>query len=258
MSTVEIRQFLCRTDNFGVLLHNGASGDTIAIDAPEAAPIRAALDAEGWSLTHILTTHHHADHVAGNAELKAHYGATIIGPQAEADRIPGIDRRVTGGDSFSIGDIEIVVIDTPGHTLGSVSYHMPGLECLFAGDALFSLGCGRLLEGTAGMLWTSLQRLRSLPDDTMLYCGHEYTASNARFALSVDPRNLMLHERTTAVERQRVAGEPTLPVSLGLEKRTNPFLRADDADLAVELGMGGGRATAEEVFAELRSRKDRF
>ncbi|KAA0971595.1 hydroxyacylglutathione hydrolase [Aureimonas fodinaquatilis] len=256
MSTVEIRQFICRTDNFGVLLRDVDNQLTIAIDAPEEQPILDALAAEGWKLTHILTTHHHNDHVAANDALKRRFNVQIIGPDAEADRIPGIDRGVRGGDRFAIGVLDIEVIDTPGHTLGSVSYYMPGLAAVFAGDALFSLGCGRLLEGTPAMLWQSLQKLRALPDETMLYCGHEYTASNARFAASINPHNLALHERVTEVERLRVAGEPTLPVPLGLEKRTNPFLRADDADLAEALGQGG--QSAEAVFADMRSRKDRF
>ncbi len=256
MGTVEIRQFICRTDNFGVLLHDADSGATISVDAPEEAPILKVLDEEGWKLTHILTTHHHGDHVAANDALKARFGATIVGPAAEAERIPGIDRQVEGGETFAIGAIAVEVLDTPGHTLGSVSYHMPGISAVFAGDALFSLGCGRLLEGTAPMLWESLKRLRALPDETMLYCGHEYTGANARFALSVDPQNLLLHERATQVEHLRVAGEPTLPVPLGREKKTNPFLRADDATLADELGLSG--QPPESVFAALRSRKDAF
>lgn len=256
MSTVEIRQFICRTDNFGVLLHDADSGSTIAIDAPEEAPILKVLDEEGWNLTHILTTHHHGDHVAANEALKARFGAIVVGPAAEADRIPGIDRQVAGSETFAIGAIAVEVLDTPGHTLGSISYHMPGISAVFAGDALFSLGCGRLLEGTAPMLWESLKRLRALPDETMLYCGHEYTGANARFALSVDPKNLLLHERATEVEHLRVAGEPTLPVMLGREKKTNPFLRADDATLAEEIGLSG--QSPESVFAALRSRKDTF
>ena len=227
MSPFPIRQFLCRTDNYGVLVHDPASGLTIAVDAPEEAPVRAALEAEGWTLSHILTTHHHADHTDANLALKAAFGAEIVGPAAERDRIPGIDRTVTGGDGFAVGAIRVAVIDTPGHTLGEVSYHLPDARALFAGDALFSLGCGRLLEGDAAMLWASLQRLRDLPDDTDLYCGHEYTATNARFAVDVDPGNPALRNRVEAVERLRIERRPTLPVSLGEEKRTNPFLRAD-------------------------------
>ena len=256
MSPFPIRQFLCRTDNYGVLVHDPASGLTIAIDAPEEAPTRAALEAEGWRLSHILTTHHHGDHTDANLALKAAFGAEIVGPAGERDKIPGIDRTVAGGDSFAIGAIEVAVIDTPGHTLGEVSYHLPGAKALFAGDALFSLGCGRLLEGDAAMLWTSLQRLRDLPDDTDLYCGHEYTVTNARFAVDVDPGNPALRNRVEAVERLRIERRPTLPVSLGEEKRTNPFLRADSAELQAELGMAGADAVA--VFAALRSKRNGY
>lgn len=247
---------MCRSDNFGVLVHDTASGATLAIDAPEEAPILAALEREGWTLTHILTTHHHGDHVEANAALKARFGAEIVGPKGEADRIPGIDRTVGGGESFRIGSIDVEVIDTPGHTLGSVSYHLPGAEALFAGDALFSMGCGRLLEGDPEMLWTSLKRLRDLPETTMIYCGHEYTAKNAAFATSVDPANTKLRERVRQVEDLRVAHKPTLPVSLKKELRTNPFLRADDPELAAALDMDASDPVA--VFAELRRRRDVF
>ncbi|KQT44394.1 hydroxyacylglutathione hydrolase [Aureimonas sp. Leaf454] len=256
MPDIQIRQFLCRTDNFGVLVHDPSSGSTIAIDAPEEGPIRKALEAEGWTLSHILTTHHHPDHVEANEALKAAHGVEIVGPVKERAKIPGIDRTVTGGDRFAIGAVEIEVIDTPGHTLGEVSYHLPGAKALFAADALFSLGCGRIFEGTPAMLWESLQRLRALPDDTMLYCGHEYTTTNARFAIDVDPGNTALRNRVEEVERLRIAGRPTLPVSLGQEKRTNPFLRADDPDLMAELGMTG--ADPAEVFAALREKRNGY
>ncbi|WP_185983720.1 hydroxyacylglutathione hydrolase [Aureimonas mangrovi] len=256
MGAIEIRQFMCRSDNFGVLVHDAAGGQTIAIDAPEEGPIVAALEKEGWTLTHILTTHHHGDHVEANTALKQRFGVEIIGPKGEADRIPGIDRTVSGGDGFAIGAIDIEVIDTPGHTLGSVSYYMPQAEAVFAGDALFSMGCGRLLEGDAAMLWESLQKLRALPEETMLYCGHEYTAKNAAFAVEVDPANTRLRERVRQVEEERVAHKPTLPVSLKKEKRTNPFLRVDDEDLAAELGMDVSDPVA--IFTELRKRRDVF
>lgn len=256
MSQIEIRQFMCRSDNFGVLVHHGDSGTTISIDAPEEAPIVAALDAEGWRLTHILTTHHHTDHVEANGPLKARYGAEIVGPEKEKARIPGIDRTVTGGEAFSLGGIAVEVIDTPGHTLGEISYFLPGAKALFAGDSLFSLGCGRIFEGDAAMLWASLQRLRALPDDTMLYCGHEYTTTNARFSVDVDPGNTALRNRVEEVERLRIAGKPTLPVALGDEKLTNPFLRADNADLMAELGMAG--ADPADVFAKLREKRNTY
>ena len=256
MPAIEIRQFTCRTDNFGVLVHDPESGRTISIDAPEEGPILAALTAAEWRLTHILTTHHHNDHVAANLALQARFEAEIIGPAGEKEKIPGIDRVVAGGDAFRIGGIAVEVIDTPGHTAGEVSYFLPGAKALFAADALFSLGCGRLFEGDAATMWTSLQRLRALPDETMLYCGHEYTATNARFALDVDPGNLLLQERVKEVERLRVEHRATLPVELGREKRTNPFLRADDPDLASAFGMAGADPVA--VFAALREKRNGY
>ena len=254
MADIDIRQFMCRSDNFGVLVHDASSGVTVSIDAPEEGPIVAVLEAEGWTLTHILTTHHHTDHVAANAALKAAYGCEIIGPVKEKAKIPGIDRTVTGGDRLTLGAIDVEVIDTPGHTIGEVSYFLPDAKALFAADALFSLGCGRLFEGDAAMLWTSLQRLRALPDDTMLYCGHEYTTTNARFAVDVDPGNPALRNRVEEVERLRIAGKPTLPVSLGQEKHTNPFLRADNPDLMAELGTTDPVAT----FALLREKRNGY
>lgn len=256
MPTIEIRQFTCRSDNFGVLVHDPEANVTLSIDAPEEAPILAALDAEGWELTHILTTHHHDDHVAANLALKARFSAEIVGPAGERARIPGLDRAVSGGEAFAIGGIDVEVIDTPGHTAGEVSYFLPGAKALFAADALFSLGCGRLFEGDAATMWASLQRLRALPDDTMLYCGHEYTATNARFAVDVDPGNLLLQERVKEVEHLRVERRATLPVALGREKRTNPFLRADDPELASALGMAGADPVA--VFAALREKRNGY
>ncbi|MBC8130457.1 MAG: hydroxyacylglutathione hydrolase [Rhizobiaceae bacterium] len=256
MSDIQIRQFACRSDNFGVLVHDPASGTTISIDAPDEAPIVAALKAEGWRLTHILTTHHHGDHVEANLALKTAYGVEIVGPQKERAQIPGIDRAVAGGDAFEMGGIAVEAIDTPGHTLGELSYHLPAAKAVFAGDALFSLGCGRLFEGDAAMMWASLQRLRMLPDDTMLYCGHEYTTTNARFSIDVDPGNTALRNRVEEVERLRIAGRPTLPVLLGTEKHTNPFLRADNPDLMAALGMSG--AEPADVFATLREKRNSY
>ncbi|SDO28604.1 hydroxyacylglutathione hydrolase [Aureimonas jatrophae] len=253
---IEIRQFLCRTDNYGVIVHDGARGVAVSIDAPEEGPILATLQREGWRLTHILTTHHHNDHTSANAALKARFGLEIIGPRGERDRIPGLDRAVSGGERFDLAGLVVEVIDTPGHTAGGISYHMPDERLLFSNDALFSLGCGRLFEGDAATMWASLQRLRALPDDTTVYCGHEYTATNARFALDVDPGNLLLQERVKEVEAQRVAGQATVPVRLGDEKRTNPFLRADDPGLAEAIGMAGADPVA--VFAALRERRNGY
>ena len=251
-----IDMFLCRTDNFGVLLHDPSTGRTAAIDAPEAAPIEAALARRGWRLTDILVTHHHEDHVAGIAALKATHGCRVVAAKADAHRIPAVDALVEEGDTLSVGAFEAVVIDTPGHTVGHIAYHFAGEKILFAADTLFSLGCGRVFEGTMADMWGSLVKLRALPDDTALYCGHEYTLANARFALTVDPGNEALKARAAEVERQRAASRFTLPVTLGAEKRENPFLRADDPAIARHLGLEGAGALA--VFTELRERKNRF
>lgn len=253
---LEIVQFACRDDNFGVLIHDAKTGQTASIDAPELKPILALLDDRGWTLTHIFTTHHHVDHVEANLDLKAKFAVTITGPHAEADRIPGIDKTVKGGDHFEFAGRRIDVIDCPGHTLGGISYSIPSQKLLFAADTLFSLGCGRLLEGTPDQMWSSLTKLMALPDDTIIYCGHEYTASNAKFALTIDPDNQALVERALEVEQLRAAGKPTLPTDMGREKATNPFLRADDGFIRERLGMEN--ASDAEVFAEIRKRKDNF
>lgn len=253
---LEIEQFSCRSDNFGVLIHDPASGLTAAIDAPEEAPIRAKLAEKGWRLDAILTTHHHGDHVEGNAGLKADFGCTITGPAAEADRIPGIDRRVKGGDAFRFGEIEVRVIDTPGHTLGHVCYWLPQEGVAFTADTLFAMGCGRVFEGTPPVMYASLEKLRALPDDTVVYCGHEYTETNARFALTVDPDNADLAARYAEVRRLRGEGRATLPTTIALEKKTNPYFRVDDPAIRKLLGMEDAAPAA--VFAEIRKRKDDF
>ncbi len=253
---LEVEQFACREDNFGVLVHDPKSGQTAAIDAPELQPILDALTRRGWTLTHIFTTHWHPDHVEANLDLKAQFGITITGPAVEAAKIPGIDNTVKGGDHFDFAGHRVDVIDCPGHTLGGISYSIRSQKLLFAADTLFSLGCGRLLEGTAAQMWASLSKLMALPDDTIIYCGHEYTASNAKFALSVDPDNEALVERALEVEQLRAAGKPTLPTTMGREKATNPFLRADDGYIRENLGME--KASDVEVFAEIRKRKDTF
>lgn len=256
MAKLEIHQFMCHSDNFGVLVHDPETGLTASIDAPEEVPIRAALDEKGWKLTHILTTHHHGDHVEANAALKEAFAVEIIGPKAEADRIPGIDRTVEEGDTIDFAGHRIEVIATPGHTLGHVSYFFPDDGVLFAADTLFALGCGRVFEGTPEQMWNSLAKLRALPDSTIVYCGHEYTLANARFAVTVDPDNLSLTARARDVEALRSANKPTLPTTIGEEKVTNPFLRPDDPGIRALLGLRD--ATDAEVFAEIRARKDRF
>ena len=251
----ETHLFTCLSDNFGLLIHDPATGATAAVDVPEAAPVLAAAAAKGWTISHILVTHHHPDHVQGIPEVKQATGARVIANAADAARIPLVDETVHAGGKAGFGSLVADVHDTPGHTIGHIAYHFGAERILVAGDALFSLGCGRMFEGTPGPMWQGLAALRALPDDTLLFCGHEYTASNARFALSVDPDNADLKARAEEVFALREKGLATLPVRLGLEKRTNPFLRADDPALAANLAMVG--AAPAEVFAELRERKNR-
>ncbi|GMB83386.1 hydroxyacylglutathione hydrolase [Shinella zoogloeoides] len=254
MTPLEIELFACRSDNFGVLLHDPATGATASIDAPEEKPILEALERRGWRLSHIFTTHHHGDHVEANLALKDRFGATIIGPARET--IPGIDRKVDGGDSFDFAGRRVEVIATPGHTLGHICFHLPEEKLLFAADTLFALGCGRLFEGTPAQMWDSLSKLAALPEETTVYFGHEYTLSNARFAKTVDPENVALAHRVEEIEALRAADAFTAPTTIGLEKATNPFLRAADPAIRRHLGMEG--ASDVEVFAEIRGRKDRF
>ncbi len=255
MSALEIHQFPCLSDNYGVLIHDTANNLTASIDAPDAGTVRAALAARNWNLTHILVTHHHADHTGGIAELKAETGCHVIGPRNEAGKIPTLDEQVAEGDHVKFGGFEILVFDTPGHTLGHVSYYIPDAKVAFVGDTMFAMGCGRLFEGDARMMWDSLSKLIALPDDTTIYCGHEYTLSNGRFASSLEPNNRELKERMVRVEAARERGEPTLPTTLALEKATSPFLRARDPELRAFLGLED--AEDWEVFAEVRRRKDK-
>lgn len=248
--------FPAREDNFGYLAHDQASGRTAAIDAPEAEAIRAALARTGWTLTDILITHHHIDHVEAIAELKAAFGARVTGPAAEADKIEGLDVLVGDGDRVTLGESVFEVIATPGHTLGHIVFYERAGGHLFSADALFSLGVGRMFEGTPGPMWEGLKRLRDLPDDTMVYCGHEYTQGNARFALSIDPENQALAARAAEVAALRDAGRPTIPFKLGEDKKANPFLRADAPELARHYGIAG--ADPADVFAAIRKGKDNF
>jgi hydroxyacylglutathione hydrolase len=248
--------FPCLNDNFGVLIHDPASGATASIDAPEAAPVEAALKKTGWRLTDILVTHHHGDHTAGIGELKAHHKCRVVVPRAEAQRIAHADETVNEGDKVKIGALECGVIDTPGHTSGHISYFFPADKLAFVGDTLFSIGCGRVIEGDPEMMWNSLLKLRALPDDTRFYCGHEYTDANIRFAKTIEPGNKALAVRAEDVTKLLAAGKPTIPATIGAEKAANPFLRADNPDVAKSLGLGG--SPAWKVFAEIRERKNRF
>jgi len=256
MAELTIHQFICRSDNFGVLIHDPDAGLTAAIDAPDGAAVARELKTKGWSLTHIFTTHHHHDHTAGHAELKRATGCHIVGPAREADRIPGIDRSVSEGDVLNFGVHDVRVIETPGHTLGHVTYWLPNDRLAFVGDTLFHLGCGRILEGNGEMMWKSLQKLMDLPKETLIYCGHEYSQSNAAFALSVEPGNAALQKRAKEIHALRAEGRATLPVSLGDELEQNPFLRPQSREIQEHLGMVGHPLAT--IFAELRLRKDRF
>jgi len=252
--TVELVPAL--SDNYIYLINDPETGATGVVDPAEAAPVEAALAAKGWRLTHILITHHHADHTGGNADLKAKFGCPVIGPAAEADKIPTLDRTVSEGDTIAFGSFRFAVIDTPGHTAGHIALWCAAAGVLFSGDTLFSLGCGRMLEGTYEKFWASLKKLRALPDDTLVYCGHEYTKSNARFATTIDPGNAALAARAAEVDRLREAGIPTIPARLGDEKAINPFLRADDPGIAIAVGLTGARPV--DVFAMVRRAKDNF
>jgi len=252
----ETRLFLCRSDNYGVLLHDPASGATASIDAPEAAPIEAALKATGWKLTDILVTHHHADHTDGIRPLKDKFKCRVVAPSAEAGKIPAVDETVAEGDTVKVGTLLANVIETPGHTLGHIAYWFHADALAFVGDTLFSIGCGRVIEGTPETMWQSLLKLRALPDDTLVYCGHEYTAANIRFAKTIEPGNPDLAAREKEVARLLAAGQATIPARLGAEKKANVFLRADVPAVAATVGLAGQPAAV--VFAEVRARKNRF
>ncbi len=248
--------FEARSDNYGYLAHDTATGRTAAIDAPEAKPIKQALLRRGWTLSDVFITHHHIDHVEAIPELKADFGVTVTGPRAEADQIPGLDRLINPDEIIALGETRFEVLHTPGHTLGHIVYLDRAGGHLFCADALFSLGVGRMFEGTPGPMWEGLKALRALPDATLIYPGHEYTASNARFALSVDPENQALKTRAAEVADLRAKNGFTVPALLGTEKLANPFLRADAPALAHSFGLEG--APAAEVFAAIRRAKDTF
>ena len=256
MSNLEVYQFNCRSDNFGVLVHDPEIGVTASIDAPNADAINQALAEKGWTLSHILLTHHHFDHVEGNEALKQKWGAIIVGNEADAKRLPGIDLTVKCGSSFQFGMHEVKFIDTPGHTIGHVALYFAEQNLLFTGDTLFALGCGRLFEGSAEQMWQSLTALAALPDETVVYCGHEYTKANAAFALSVDPDNVQLQDRAREIDELRAKNLPTLPTSIGAEKAINPFLRAGESGIRAALNMAGASDVA--VFTEIRRLKDNF
>lgn len=254
--TLELVTIPCRTDNYAYLVHDAASGQTAVIDVPDAAPILAELRLRGWQLSDILLTHHHDDHISGVEALRAATGAMVLGAAADAHRLPPLDYALTEAASFAIGTEKVRVIDVPGHTVGHIAFHFPDSKLAFTGDSLMSAGCGRLFEGTPMQMHASLQKLTALPPETLICSGHEYTASNLRFAVTLEPGNPALISRTAQVTALRAQGQPTVPVTLATEQATNPFLRAHLPALKSAVGLPD--ADAATVFAEIRARKDRF
>lgn len=244
----------CLSDNYAYLIHNADTRETALVDAPESDPIANRLADRGWNLTDILITHHHDDHIDGVAALRS--GARVYGNAADQHRLPPLDVAFSAGSSTLVCGLETQVIDVPGHTIGHIAFYMPAAHAAFTADSLMALGCGRLFEGTPAQMWDSLQKLRALPAETMIYSGHEYTASNAKFALTIEPANSALISRCQAITSARAAGLPTVPSSLADEIATNPFLRADVPALLTELNQTG--ADPENVFADIRRRKDSF
>lgn len=246
----------CLADNYAYLIHDPETRATAVIDVPDAAPILAALREQGWSLSDILITHHHSDHIAGVADLRETTGARVWGARADAHRLPPLDHALAEGDSLPIGSEIGHVIDVPGHTLGHIAFHFPASGLAFTADSLMAAGCGRLFEGSPAQMWTSLCKLAGLPPETLICSGHEYTASNIRFALTLEPANAALISRSERVTKARAEGRPTVPVPLSEELQTNPFLRASLPRMKATLGLP--QATDAECFAEIRARKDRF
>lgn len=252
--TLEVHQFACLSDNYGYLLHDTVSGETTCIDTPDADAYLREAAGKGWTITQIWNTHWHPDHAGGNEAIKAATGCRVIAPAVDASRIAGIDRTVAQDDTVPFGASNATVIDVGGHTMGHIAYYLPEAGIAFVGDALFALGCGRMFEGTPEQFWASLLRLKALPAATTIYCAHEYTASNARFAVHADPDNAALAAYADEIADKRSRGEWTVPTRMDRELATNPFLRADDQDLQARWGGG----SAVETFAALRSAKDSF
>lgn len=251
---LEIVTVPCLSDNYAYLV-SGPDGVAV-IDAPETGPIVDALETRGWTPGVVMITHHHHDHVAGIEDLRAKYGCMVMGPRAEEAKLPKLDHALAEGMNGGTGDSYVEPMDVPGHTLGHIAFHYPRARAVFSADSLMALGCGRVFEGTMDMMWQTMQKFLALPDDTLVYSGHEYTASNARFALTIEPENEALEARVRDIEEKRAKGLPTVPASIGLEKATNPFLRAGLQ--SVKDGLNMSDASDAAVFAEIRKRKDAF
>ncbi len=255
MSALEIHQFPCLSDNYGYLVHDPASGETTVIDTPDADRILSEAKSKGWTITQIWNTHWHPDHTGGNLKIKEETGCVIIGPAGEEEKIPGLDRAVTEGSLVNLGAHTARVLDIPGHKLGHCAYYMEENGLAFVGDTLFALGCGRLFEGSPEQMWDSLSKLKALPEDTTIYCAHEYTAANAKFAITIEPENQDLAAYSDRVTELRSRNQPTVPTTLSAELAANPFLRADVPELQDAMGHSGD---AVATFAEIRKRKDNF
>ncbi|HBH88826.1 hydroxyacylglutathione hydrolase [Ponticaulis sp.] len=255
MSALEIHQFPCLSDNYGYLVHDPISGETAVIDTPDADRILSEAKSKGWTITQIWNTHWHPDHTGGNLKIKEETGCVIIGPAGEEEKIPGLDRAVTEGSLVNLGTHAARVLDLPGHTLGHCAYSMEDDGLAFVGDTLFALGCGRLFEGSAEQMWNSLSKLKALPEDTAIYCAHEYTAANAKFAVTIEPENKDLSAYSERVTEHRSQNKPTVPTTISAELAANPFLRADVPELQDAMGHSGD---AVATFAEIRKRKDSF
>ena len=255
MGQLEIRQIPFLSDNY-IYLVREPGGHVAVVDPAGVTPVLREAERLGWTISHILNTHHHPDHVGGNIELKSLTKCTIVGPAADPDRIPGVDVKVADGDVFKLGQTTAEVLFVPGHTRGHIAYWFRDSAALFCGDTLFSIGCGRLFEGTPAQMWDSLSRLRRLPPETRVYCAHEYTQSNIRFALTVEPENMALQRRAAEVQALRGRGLSTVPSTLAEEVAANPFLRADVPAFQAAVGLAGKDPV--EVFAAIRQRKDVF
>lgn len=254
MAALEIELVPCLSDNYAYLIHDSDAGLTAIIDPSEAPPVKAALARRGWTLTHILNTHHHFDHTGGNIPLKEEFAAEIVGPGKDRERFAGIDTGVDESTGWKFGSRAVRVMEIPAHTGSHIAFVVD--DAVFTGDTMFAMGCGRLFEGTPAMMWSSLSKLMTLPDATRVYCGHEYTQSNGRFALTLEPNNAALAARMKEVDAARARGRPTIPSTIGLEKRTNPFCRPNSSELRKTLGMES--ASDVEVLGETRRRKDNF